>query len=271
MGPYLAAAQEALKQAAEELRATYPLQKVRFGCVCYRDVNPLALPPPGSKRTAPLPVVSHPLTDDEETVAEFLGGIEAKGGLDVPEDLFAGIDEAVRLDWQATTRLLCVVTDAPCHGSRFHDLPEGEDSFPDEPDPHGLSAEKVLRPRPRTSAWSSAAPRRAVDGERQGAGAARARGGRGGDGGDDDDAASDAAPPPTTGFGASTDKMVAEFAALRGARGGRRRERLRTGRCRHRPACLDDEEDDDDDDDKSEQQSDDTKERERKAIAKANP
>ena len=211
MGPYLTAAKEAIAQAALELRANYPQQLVRFGVVCYRDINPVDADDEVGSALG-LPVVSHPLTDQEGDVVNFLNGIEAKGGFDVPEDLLAGLDEALRLDWQATTRLLCVVTDAPCHGRRFHDLGEGEDSFPREEDaPHGFFAETVLAEAAAKNisvvigraffGGSASCKKRASNGSSVLVGGASAA-------------------PFDVGFASSTDKMVAEFRRIAVGRAG---------------------------------------------------
>ena len=44
------------------------------------------------------------------------------GGGDAAEDVFSGIEAAQALKWQAGSRILVHVTDAPCHGSEFHTM-----------------------------------------------------------------------------------------------------------------------------------------------------
>ena len=43
----------------------------------------------------------------------------APGGGDAAEDVFSGIEAAQALQWQAGSRVLVHVADAPCHGSEF--------------------------------------------------------------------------------------------------------------------------------------------------------
>lgn len=61
-----------------------------------------------------------PFGKDVEGLARFISGEIANGGGDAPEDVFGGLDAVLGLNWEADTRVLIHIGDAPCHGSRFH-------------------------------------------------------------------------------------------------------------------------------------------------------
>merc|ERR1712137_405427 len=67
-----------------------------------------------------------------------MGG--ADGGEDVPEDVAGGLAAALGLRWRSETRTVVLVTDAPCHGQKYHDT---ADSYP-QGDPTGLSMVQLM-------------------------------------------------------------------------------------------------------------------------------
>ena len=54
-------------------------------------------------------------------MSSLIAGGRFTGQLDECEDVIAGLHEAMALDWQAKTRMLCLICDAPPHGKRFSD------------------------------------------------------------------------------------------------------------------------------------------------------
>ena len=96
---------------------------VRFSVVGYRDHGDCK------------PFEILPLTKDVNHVERFLFELRADGGGgDVCEDVIGGLSHAMKLDWQARTRIIYLVCDAPPHGNRFKD-PNANypkyDKFPD--------------------------------------------------------------------------------------------------------------------------------------------
>lgn len=72
-----------------------------------------------------------------DRVRRHIQSIEAIGGGDTPEDLSAALARVEELSWLSTTKVLIHVTDAPCHGVKYHDVdddrPEGDpDHNPEE-------------------------------------------------------------------------------------------------------------------------------------------
>ena len=136
MGRYLKAVRNTLPAVVDELYALYPDTVVRLAAIVYKDIDP------NCDDLSQRPIERIDFTTDTCRAQDFLESIKPEGGGDIPEDMFAGLDELLRLSWvETSTRLAFVIADAPCHGSRFHPFP---DSFPEEPDPHGLTCENIL-------------------------------------------------------------------------------------------------------------------------------
>ncbi len=64
-----------------------------------------------------------------DRVIAFIDKLAAFGGADLPEDLAGGIKAGREQNWKSEARYCVIVTDAPCHGKKFHkshdDYPEG--------------------------------------------------------------------------------------------------------------------------------------------------
>jgi len=86
---------------------------VRFSVVGYRD----------SYYRTPFEIL--PLTKDVKDVECFLSELHTRdvhtSQPDVCEDVIGALSHAVELDWQARTRIIYLVCDAPPHGKRFED------------------------------------------------------------------------------------------------------------------------------------------------------
>jgi hypothetical protein len=136
MGRYLKALRGMVHTLVDSLYDRYPDMTVRVAVIAYKDLDP------ESEDLSERPVEKLDFTTDVHQVESFVGNVHPQGGGDIPEDMLAGLDEMSRLSWDVrSTRLAFVIADAPCHGQRFHPFP---DAFPDEPDPHGLTAEGIL-------------------------------------------------------------------------------------------------------------------------------
>ena len=58
----------------------------------------------------------------------FISETEADGGDDLAEDLTGALGKALKMNWQSKAKYALLVTDAPCHGTKFHDMVE-EDNY----------------------------------------------------------------------------------------------------------------------------------------------
>ncbi|RLN26434.1 hypothetical protein BBJ28_00009854 [Nothophytophthora sp. Chile5] len=110
MEPWIEAAKTSIIAIIQNVNVDHPNAKVRVGFVAYRDFCD------GDKR-----LQVQPLTEEVDTVRDFISSLRAFGGGDGPEDIPGGLQKAIELDFQAEGKLIVLVADAPCHGSKFHD------------------------------------------------------------------------------------------------------------------------------------------------------
>lgn len=82
--------------------------RVRVGFVGYRDYDDNIHP------------VVHSFTTEVEKIKDFLQNLVATGGGDRCEDVLTGLEEALKLEWSATAKVLYLVSQTPHHGWRFH-------------------------------------------------------------------------------------------------------------------------------------------------------
>lgn len=132
MHGHISSCSEHIIQLVEATIAMYPRIPLRLGFVGYRDhcdgVNRLAILDFGT---------------DVDAFKAFVRSQAAIGGGDAPEDVMGALNIAVNMDWQAATRVLFHIGDAPCHGTEYHLYGEGGDSHP-RGDPHGLTPDTLL-------------------------------------------------------------------------------------------------------------------------------
>ena len=81
--------------------------RVRVGFVGYRDYDDNIHP------------VVHPFTTDVGKIKTFLQNLEATGGGDQCEDVLTGLEEALKLEWSATAKVLYLLSQTPHHGCAF--------------------------------------------------------------------------------------------------------------------------------------------------------
>jgi hypothetical protein len=84
-------------------------------------------------------------TTDYESIRKNIEFVEADGGGDTPEDLCGGLERGKNKDWRGKTRFAILVTDSPCHGTKYHDLTgEEQDNFP-KGDREGRNIEDYIK------------------------------------------------------------------------------------------------------------------------------
>lgn len=64
----------------------------------------------------------------DELIVPFISKLSASGGGDTPQDLLGGLELAVKQSWNSRAKFAIIITDAPCHGRKYHDT---DDSYPD--------------------------------------------------------------------------------------------------------------------------------------------
>jgi hypothetical protein len=132
MSGHIAAMKNYITLVARSVNEFYPDVPLRLAFVGYRDHCD------GDDRLAVFR-----FSPDISAFQSFVGSQGAKGGGDGPEDVFGALSVASSFEWQAATRLIYHIADAPCHGTKYHSSNMG-DGNPNG-DPHGLQAEDLIR------------------------------------------------------------------------------------------------------------------------------
>lgn len=92
----------------DNLESLGPLGRVRVAFVGFRDYGDEEHP------------VVHAFTSDVGQVKNQLRQLRARGGGDQCEDVVTGLEEAAKLDWSSTAKVLYLLSQTPHHGWRFH-------------------------------------------------------------------------------------------------------------------------------------------------------
>ena len=126
MGKYLKKIQKELKRVIETIKKNCPSTTIYLGFIGYKDFYDLEL---GDEYT------DINLTKDYDSVYEQIKDIEVDGGDDLPEDVAGAFQKALNKRWGNGTKLAFLITDAPCHGIKYHDLDQNnklfKDNYPD--------------------------------------------------------------------------------------------------------------------------------------------
>ena len=120
------------EEVAHVITQRYPLAKIRFALVVYRDFQKHVQYGDGEPFLVPM-------GDDQFEVLDF-GTVEALyarlertqtfGGGDFAEDVDGGLKKLLNLSWRsssAVTKVAVWIADAPAHGKRFNDLGPRDD------------------------------------------------------------------------------------------------------------------------------------------------
>ncbi|ATY59213.1 eukaroytic elongation factor 2 kinase [Cordyceps militaris] len=134
MEPYIDAAKDQVRQIVKDIKEAFLGESdVRIAVVGYKDHYEY-------------PHIEFlDFTTSVTEVRNFLSGLTAGGGSDMPEDVLSGLRQAVNASWKQQTRCLVHIADAPAHGQTLHDLPEEADSYWNPgSEPHGLTHDGLL-------------------------------------------------------------------------------------------------------------------------------
>ena len=129
MGKYLKLFIANYEKMYSELKLKNPLAIFYLGFIGYKDITDLKL---GDEYID----IDFTLFYDE--IYNKIKDIQPEGGDDIPEDVAGAFEMALKKDWndENGTNIAILVTDAPCHGIKYHDLIQEiemeKDNFPDE-------------------------------------------------------------------------------------------------------------------------------------------
>jgi len=131
MAPYLDVVKDHIEKVLEDLESIHPDVNLRLAFIGYRDHGD------GCKNQEVFK-----FSRDVARFREVIGRQNATGGNDMPEDVMGALYQATMLRWKSSTRVLCHICDAPCHGTAYQE-PGVIDFYPDG-DPYGLTPEIIL-------------------------------------------------------------------------------------------------------------------------------
>ena len=106
---------------------------INLGFIGYRDVGE------HKKKN----YVNIEFTKNHQSVKEEIDKIVVGGGDDTAEDVAWAFQQALKKKWENKARFAILVTDAPCHGLKYHD-PELLDDFP-QGVPNGENIENLVQ------------------------------------------------------------------------------------------------------------------------------
>lgn len=130
MGPYIDMVRRKIADIIHCAKDIDPRAKVRIAFLGYRDIG----------SATRFIKVDFKTKEDIPMLVDTLSSVQAVDGGDAPEDIAGALNVALSLNWKSRTRLLVIIGDAPCHGSRYH---SEVDEFPNG-DPHGLVPEDLI-------------------------------------------------------------------------------------------------------------------------------
>lgn len=127
MQRWINCAKNTLIDSFNDIRKEYPNSKIRLGLVCYRDIL-------DEQR-----FIISPLTENIQIIQDIIKNVKATGGDDTAEDVAGALEKVIELlkkdSNENTLKIVLFVTDAPCHGLRYHSITVG-DRYPNG-DPEG--------------------------------------------------------------------------------------------------------------------------------------
>ena len=131
MSSYINQAKSVVQALTTKISTKFQNFSARFAFIGYRDHSD------GANRISCLPFTNNP-----DNFKSFVTSVTATGGADECEDVFGGLEEALKLSWSHMTRVLFHIGDAPCHGRRFY--LSANDSYPDG-DIRGLNITELMK------------------------------------------------------------------------------------------------------------------------------
>ena len=70
-------------------------------------------------------------TTNYKNIREKIQHIQVGGGGDEPEDLCGALELGKEKKWSGNIKFAILVTDSPCHGTKYHDLGKDKDNYPE--------------------------------------------------------------------------------------------------------------------------------------------
>lgn len=128
MSSWIKACKNELNNIINQVLYEHEGATINISIVAYRDVQ-------DKKRFEVLP-----FTREKDIVIQFIAKLTAMGGGDTPQDICGAFKQALAQNWKSTAKYAVLITDAPCHGKKYHSC---DDTYP-EGDPTHLNPEKQI-------------------------------------------------------------------------------------------------------------------------------
>ena len=122
MDEYLEETKNKILDMIKEIQRQCAGSDIYLGFIGYKDFNDLDF---GEE------YINLEFTKDYEKIKENILYLKAEGGGDIPEDLCGALEMGDKKDWTGKSRFTVLVTDSPCHGTKYHDLAKEDDNYPD--------------------------------------------------------------------------------------------------------------------------------------------
>jgi Mg-chelatase subunit ChlD len=116
MGPWIEAAKHRILDLLKDLSTQYPNFKIFVAFMGYRDFEE--------------EWHSMSFTSDHNAIHDLVKNLSPLGGGDAAEDVAGAYRWVSNLNWNADVRAVFHITDAPAHGTKFHDQRVSDD-YPD--------------------------------------------------------------------------------------------------------------------------------------------
>ena len=123
MGKYLKILQKKLDFIIEQIKQKCPLSIIYLGFIGYKDFSDLEL---GDDYT------DLELTLNYNNIYNNIKDLEVDGGDDIPEDVAGAFEMALNKNWGTGQKIAFLITDAPCHGTQYHDLDQKNKNYIDK-------------------------------------------------------------------------------------------------------------------------------------------
>eukprot|EP00747_Dinoflagellata_sp_TGD_P214767 gnl/TRDRNA2_/TRDRNA2_87575_c1_seq1.p1 gnl/TRDRNA2_/TRDRNA2_87575_c1~~gnl/TRDRNA2_/TRDRNA2_87575_c1_seq1.p1 ORF type:complete len:480 (-),score=91.59 gnl/TRDRNA2_/TRDRNA2_87575_c1_seq1:52-1422(-) len=118
MAEHIQAVKDQIENIVRRVRDSYPQLKMNLGFLGYRDMCD------GDRQFEKLL-----FSEDVSKFKNFLAGIKAHGGGDIPEDIAGAAQQAIGWSWMRPVKVLFHIADSPCHGKKYHDV--DRDDYPE--------------------------------------------------------------------------------------------------------------------------------------------
>ena len=132
MEQYMNEVREKLKENIDNIQKKCPGLEINFGFIGYKDFFDL------NKGCS---YVDIDLTLEYNLIKKKLDNVKVGGGGDTAEDVAGAIEMALKKSWKSNAKYAVLVSDAPCHGKKYHN--NEVDDFPNG-DPKNRDIEKMI-------------------------------------------------------------------------------------------------------------------------------